>query len=97
MWFGGSEFDIFSFTGLIDRHSVDAKFYLLPEVKNVNVLPRLNLYIFYSHKSSTITITILRDFRIVTCLLCWSFSPVVCVNLFEIVRRCGLPLVYLMR
>ena len=49
MWFGGSEFDIFSFTGQIDRHSVDAKFNSRPEVKDVNVLPRINLYIFYSH------------------------------------------------
>lgn len=46
MWFGGSEFDIFSFTGQIDRHSVDAKFNSRPEVKDVNVLPRINLYIF---------------------------------------------------
>lgn len=46
MWFGGSEFDIFSFTGQIDRHSVDAKFNWRPEVKDVNVLPRINLYIF---------------------------------------------------
>ena len=49
MWFGGSEFDISSFTGQIDRHSVDAKFNVRPEVKDVNVLPRLNLNIFYSH------------------------------------------------
>lgn len=49
MWFGGSEFDIFSFTGRIDRHSVDATFNSRPEVKDVNVLPRINLYIFYSH------------------------------------------------
>lgn len=46
MWFGGSEFDIFLFTGQIDRHSVDAKFNSRPEVKDVNVLPRINLYIF---------------------------------------------------
>lgn len=46
MWLGGSEFDIFSFTGQIDRHSVDAKFNSRPEVKDVNVLPRINLYIF---------------------------------------------------
>lgn len=46
MWFGDSEFDIFSFTGQIDRHSVDAKFNSRPEVKDVNVLPRINLYIF---------------------------------------------------
>lgn len=46
MWLGGSEFDIFSFTGQIDRHSVDAKFNSRPEVKDVNVLRRINLYIF---------------------------------------------------
>lgn len=46
MWFGGSEFDIFSFTGQIDRHSVDAKFNSRPEVKDVNVLPKINLYSF---------------------------------------------------
>ena len=33
----------------IDRHSVDSQFNLRPEVKDVNVVPRLNLYIFYSH------------------------------------------------
>lgn len=47
MWLGGSEFDIFSFTGQIDRHSVDAKFNSRPEVKDVNGLPRINLYIFF--------------------------------------------------